>query len=444
MINPSLSTTAYTGKNRTFGIPDLLAFVVGLLSANYINVVGNLYLSEIFLLVLLPYLLYSRRSLLRVGYTRLIILLGGAWLLNQIITDLYRGIPITDSIKGWALIAFLLSDFLALYLLVFPNTRRIALGVLGLVISLVPHILLQPSSHILADPWKFGVGESIALLTAIVGFYLYKDRPRQSAWLIVALILISVFSFYVRSRALGGFTLLTAFTVWFRFTYIGRSIASRINNFMVLMWSFIFSLGLSWGIIQAYGYMASLGYLGDDAYYIYNLQSSGDFGILLGGRREWLPAIHAILDSPFMGHGSYARNTEYGQYLYELTNMGYIVNNDQLDKYLAARNFIPTHSHLLQGWVWAGLAGGFFWLFILALTFHVLVGAYRYPNSFFMITMFLGFSSVWAVLFSPFTNTGRLHWAFVLVIFLYTLINSFGSVSVAGYNPISSNQSPVS
>jgi hypothetical protein len=47
-------------------------------------------------------------------------------------------------------------------------------------------------------------------------------------------------------------------------------------------------------------------------------------------------------------------------------------------------------------------------------------------------------------LFSPFTNTGRLHWAFVLVIFLYTLINSFGSVSVAGYNPISSNQSPVS
>lgn len=417
---PNLTNTV---KRHAFGWVDLLVFFVGISSAVYISVGGNLYLAEALLLVLLPYLLYARKGLLQFGLVKWLLFLGLAWLLNQVITDFYRGTSPQDMLKGWALIGVFLTNFLSLYLLVFPNPRRIAIGLLGHAIGLVLQPVLQPTSNMLTDAWKFGAGYAFTLLASVVIFFFYNKKSYNIVQWNIVLVILALFSFYVRSRSLGGVTLLAAFVIWFRFTRVGQRLALRFIHPLNIALSFFLLLSVVLGIIQLYGFTASQGYLGETARVIYQSQSSGDFGVLLGGRREWLPAMHAISDSPFLGYGSYARNTEYGQYIYELNRLGYIVSNDQLDAYLASKNFIPTHSHLLQGLVWAGLAGGIFWLFVLILIARSMISAYRFPSGLFIATMIMGFYAIWSVLFSPLSNSLRQQWAFVLIILLFAIIN---------------------
>jgi len=412
-----------TVQRYAFGWVDLLVFFVGISSAVYISVGGNLYLAEALLLVLLPYLLYARKGLLQFGLVKWLLFLGLAWLLNQVITDFYRGTSPQDMLKGWALIGIFLISFLSLYLLVFPNPRRIAVGLLGHAMGLALQPVLQPTSNMLADGWKFGAGYAFTLLASVVIFFFYNKKPRNIAQWNIVLVMLAIFSFYVRSRSLGGTALLAAFVVWFRFTRVGQRLALRFMHPLYFALSFFLLFSVVWGIIQLYGFSASQGYLGEPARAIYQSQSSGDFGVLLGGRREWLPALHAVIDSPLVGYGSYARNTEYGQYLYEMNRLGYDIDNNQLDAYLSLRNFIPTHSHLLQGLVWAGLAGGIFWLFVLILISRSMISAYRFPSGLFISTMVMGFYAIWNILFSPFSNSLRLQWAFVLITLLFAQLN---------------------
>jgi hypothetical protein len=421
MFNYSREMSRRFEQKRILNLPDVFSFGAGFLCFAYLNMGGNVYLAEIFLLTMLPYLLYTRGKFLRFGPARLIIILSLGWFVNQVITDLYRGTSPSDIVKGWALIAVFITNFLGLYLLVYSNPRRVALGLFGYSIGLILQVVLQPNGNMLVDAWKFGVGGPITILLCVSGVFLYHNNPRKMLLWSIVLILISVYSFYVRSRSLGGSTLLTVAVMWFRYTPIGRRLARRIDTPVNVALGGLLLLFAAWGVFQVYGYAAGQGYLGETARNMYFAQAFGDYGILLGGRREWLPAVHAILDSPFIGFGSYARNTDYGQFLYDLNSLGYVVNNNQIDAYLISRNTIPTHSHLLQGWVWAGIIGGIFWIYILTLAMRSLVTAFRYPNSFFMVTVFLSFSAMWAILFSPLSNIGRLQWAFILTTFLYTL-----------------------
>jgi hypothetical protein len=420
----SSNKPTYTASRRqTLGISDLLAFGVGLSSVIYINISGNLYLSEIFLLLLLPYLIFKRRNLLRFGYFKTIMFLGGVWILNQIITDLYRSTSTTDILKGWALIAVFLTNFLALYLLVFPSSRRIALGLLGFAIGTMLQPVLQPTANMLIDPWKFGLGPAVALLVTVIAALWGGSKPRNIVWWSVILIIIALFSFYVRSRSTGGVVLLTALCIWFRFTRIGQNFALRLNNPVNTMVGSILLFIVILGIVQTYGYAAEQGYFGEGSRHAYQIQSSGAFGVFLGARAEWWPAMHALMDSPFIGYGSYARHTRYGLYLYDLINLGYGIDASQFDDYLlVTQNSIPTHSHILQGWVWAGLAGGIFWLFIFGIIIRALIMEYRRPTLLLSATLLLGFSALWDILFSPLSNIGRLKWAFILVIILYASV----------------------
>jgi O-antigen ligase len=118
-------------------------------------------------------------------------------------------------------------------------------------------------------------------------------------------------------------------------------------------------------------------------------------------------ASRAIIASPFVGYGSWARNRVYAtEYLREL------------DAYLHYRYFrspdnmslIPSHSALLQAWVEAGILGvGFFGYFIfklvkaiIRLTFYDELGSLTPLLGFFFV------DSLWNSLLSPFSGTSRL------------------------------------
>ena len=114
---------------------DTIALLVPTLTFLEFKLIGRLFLSEILLLGFLPFLLFSKGWMLRAPLSKKLIVLGLLWLFAQVITDLIRGTPFQDYIRGWAKITFFLANFAALYMLLYGNKRRLVLFALGLVFS---------------------------------------------------------------------------------------------------------------------------------------------------------------------------------------------------------------------------------------------------------------------------------------------------------------------
>ena len=85
---------------------------------------------------------------------------------------------------------------------------------------------------------------------------------------------------------------------------------------------------------------------------------------MLGGRPEILVSSRAVLDSPILGHGSWAKDFKYNEMLNDL-----LIEQGKRENYLQDldpdwRGLIPVHSHLMGAWVWAGILGAIFWAYI--------------------------------------------------------------------------------
>jgi hypothetical protein len=153
---------------------------------------------------------------------------------------------------------------------------------------------------------------------------------------------------------------------------------------------------------QIYKGLAREGVLGDEELLKYEQQSSSRIG-LLSGRSEFISALWAIKDSPVIGHGSWA-----------IDHRGYLLRTVELigtpeDVEIVMRRhalghyaLIPCHSYVWQSWVYSGVAGGIFWIYIF---FFVFVKTFRSymevaPHLFgyFAISLPVEFWNVW---FSP-------------------------------------------
>ena len=126
----------------------------------------------------------------------------------------------------------------------------------------------------------------------------------------------------------------------------------------------------------AYQYAATTGLLGEEARQKYVSESSGQFGILLGGRGDVLGAFAAIYDSPILGHGSWAKDWSY--ILAQQETMALLGYRDagEIAQDEVEEGVIPAHSHLLQAWVWAGIIGALFWAWVFVLTVRMLMRIY--------------------------------------------------------------------
>jgi len=144
-----------------------------------------------------------------------------------------------------------------------------------------------------------------------------------------------------------------------------------------------------------YSHYAELGVFGEYAQQKLEAQS-GEGGLLLGGRSEILASGPAILDSPLLGHGSWARDSTYGAILVDRrADLGY--KSFQSGK---SDDLIPTHSYLFGSWVDAGVMGGVFWLFMLGFTLKTILSASG-TEPLLPLFAFLGLMLSWDTLFSP-------------------------------------------
>ena len=218
------------------------------------------------------------------------------------------------------------------------------------------------------------------------------------------------------TRSVFGIIVATAGLVW---------IAVQFDRFRrqreLPKWAFAAMLAsgliLYQGVISTYETAASSGLLGQAALEKYESQSQASLGILQAGRTESLVSLQAIEDSPWIGHGSWARDFYYtGLYVRALEDSGIRVAGD-----IYENDLIPTHSFLLGAWVESGILGGLFWVYCILVAFRALYASFHISPEFRPLLFFVVVNFFWSVFFSPFGAQERFFVAVELCMMLWAI-----------------------
>ena len=399
-------------REPTHGVLAFLSFLIPSLVWIEFQLIGRIFAPELILTALLPFLLWTRGGILRNRLPVTFLLLALFWLVAQITTDLVRDSAFVDFSRGWARVAFTMVNFCSLYLLLYGHPQRMVLFAFGWAAGEVMRSVLGPELYLdYTLMWKFYMGVPVTL----AGVLLCQHRLLRRIWFApsLALLLLGVYSMSLGSRALAGVALLACFYVFAQqLAQKRRKRPARRSVISTLVVSVTIFISIA-GSLAIYQISASSGYLGEQARQIYETQGAGNFGILLGGRPEIYGSAQAVIDSPILGHGSWARDREYAMSVLDLDRFGYRLWVDE------EQDLIPAHSHLMGAWVQAGIMGMAFWSWVLILVCRVLLHIRHVHEPFLPMVAFIGFLILWDIAFSPFGAERRFLTPFYLVVFMF-------------------------
>lgn len=404
------------GRLGRIKLLDILAFIVPVSQFIELDIVGRLFMSEVLLLGVFPVLLYSRIKIINKRLPWVYIVLTLLWLFGQVATDVIRETVFSDYVRGWAKIVFTLINFCALYLMLYNNKNRLLLFVIGLAVGGILKYFINPGIYAEGMPWKFGYGESITWLIILLAAMLVGRGIYGSRIACVLLASAGFVNIYMGYRSLAGICFsssayMVAQIYWEKHTNGVQQLKRQALKIGV-----VFAI-VGIGIFKLYEYSASSGLLGENALRTYESQSSGKYGLFVGGRSEILISGRAILDSPFIGHGSWAKNYEYSSLFNELRRQfGYASSPEDEE------GLIATHSHLLGAWVEAGFLGAMFWMWILSLPLRVLFSHHGRVDCLTPLLAVITFFLIWDILFSPYGAERR----FVTPFYVVFLMNHIG------------------
>jgi O-antigen ligase len=413
--NPARPVRNFTSlKPTALGI-DLLVVLLGVGCSFNLHLVGEFPITEAALIILLPVLIpFGGRKLLRPGL-RPIFMLMLLWLVAQIVTDIYRGSASVDWMRGDANIVFFGVDFACVAILLGKIERRKILFATAFAIGSLLSARYQPTDIVLVDPWKFGYSTGITMLVLLVCNVFFNIR-----WYAVIFILLSGLAavdllMNFRSPVLG-IMITMAMVIPVVPERIGRvRILPPVGTRLRVVVLVILVLGAGASAVGLLNYATASGLAGEEAKEKNETQSRSKGGIMLGGRPEILVSLRAAMASPIIGYGSWAKDMKYVEMLSDIRAESFI-KTDLQDIEDTSKGLIPTHSHIMGAWVWAGILGAIFWAFIFWLNARAMiqVAILRPRNAPLYAWLFVGMA--WDILFSPFAGTRRATESLVLII----------------------------
>ncbi|TPQ49416.1 hypothetical protein C2U72_18620 [Prosthecomicrobium hirschii] len=319
------------------------------------------------------------------------------WLLAAVMADIYNESEFNDFSRGWAKIGFLIVNFTALRWLIGKDRDRAVALVFLLSIAMAARLALGVAGDVdnnlgedvFGNAWKFGYGTLVSMSALLVSAWLLHSSWSRPVAVSIPFGAAAV-ALLLNARNLTGITALAALT---SLLTAGRRRTLTLPHLLAIGATAALA-GLL--IVNAYQYAASEGLLGHDAQDKYRAQGEADVGLLVGGRSELLASVPAIIDSPLLGHGSWARDIKYALlYLTEREKAGLAVTG-------LISDLIPTHSHLLGAWVEHGFLGAVFWIWALFVTGKGLITAIQKPTPLTGFIVFIGIGLLWDIPFSPF------------------------------------------
>jgi hypothetical protein len=389
--------------------------VLGLLSSIRIHFVGDLFVTELILITCLPFFLLLRgRRLLKPKIIQLLALLG-VWFLSQVLTDAYRSVAIDNRLRGMANVGFFVAEIACFAMLLTSNRRR-AIFLVFYAIGSIVMARLQPFAAALKEErgvqWKWGYSPGCILLAVLISCYLIAHRKEAFA-LFVLLGINSINLLYNYRSAFLELLVTTVLVVPIIPERIGRlRLLPQKNNLLRVAIVAALALVGGWSANQGVHLATQSGLLSEEARRKNETEAEAG-NLLFGGRPEFFIGLRAAMDSPFLGHGSWASDIKYAEMM---ADMNHVSGGAAMEIEREAGGVIPTHSHIIGAWVFAGILGTLFWayLFWLVLRAIAVVAIRRPPLA--PAYAWLLVSYCWAILFSPFGSTSRIIESFTIVI----------------------------
>lgn len=368
-------------------------FLIGLGSLTQIKIGFSIGISEFFVYLAAPFLFLRNATMLKRDGMMPLLFLGLLVNIMNVVSGVANNTPIFIYFKGFATTYPLLAFPIVLHHLLTKNPLGHRWLLLGVAISNVINIFMFRTS-VESTVYAQGVEGNAAIeaimsgpifwigrLSRFVGLPIsgwYWETP--FAYICLAPFVMAAFSMLTsesgRSAALGSLGSL------FIAVLCGKSRARMRRFGRNIVGVFLLSIV---GILIAhagYRYAATHGVLGEKAQKKYEQQTKGDGGILkllMGGRGEFFIGFLEALNKPLIGHGPWAvDNGEAALYFlekygdvedYETTVNAY---RSLHERGMSTLHPIPAHSHIASFFLWFGVIGLIYWLYIIYAIFRYL------------------------------------------------------------------------
>lgn len=392
-------------------LKNIFAFIVGCLAFLQFRIMGTFALGEIVALASTPFIAFGKFR--ENKNARQFVYMAFVWLLGVILADIWNGTPMEDRLKGMFNVVFLISLVPFIYWLFYDNPKRWLIYYMGYSISVLYNYYFQRTYDSDYDRMVWGVYAYYPLAIWGAGWLYYIGRKKLSYILIF---LFGLWSLFNMSRNIFLNQSLAIVILIFINIVSKNSDANTFNRLFsrrFIQLSAMLVVGL---FLVSYSYesMAQNGTLGEGAKKKYLIQKRSEIG-LASGRGDFLVSLYMIQKKPVFGYGSYAKDKDKIAYKYRQAR-GMNLYHEKYEK----TNLIPGHSYILGAWVYAGILGFSFFVFVLIKLWNFFKsGAVLYEPKMAGIIVYVLALYIWNILFSPFSD--RINF----VVFMMVLFNIY-------------------
>lgn len=406
---------------------DKIVFLVGCFSTFYVSLVGRVYVGE--LIIFFLYLFYPETCPRLPRQFNVLKKLLYLWLLSAIVTDLWRGTPYIDMLKGTISILFIRVLLPFAYWALYDRLSRWMTFFLGTVVSaqLTYYLLTVQTAFGSSEIWK--VYSYAPLLTGLAMLFFWNNKKN---YCYITLLVFGVWILFGGSRNIFLICSLTVTMLVVINRFIHFNTKARILRYQgKISGLFIALLFGCVAVDQIYENLAASGTLGEKAYDKYETQKNHQFG-LASGRIEFIMDIQLISESPIIGYGSFAKDkNNFGTRFMIEHNIPLEKNHNPRAKKSdddSVENMLPRHSRIGGLWMWHGIGAGIFWIYILYLIFRTFrTGSFLLEPKLIALCIFTMMSEVWDTFFSIMST--RLPFIF-MVIYLILIYSKYQKLNV--------------
>lgn len=397
---------------------NLIPFFIAACMVIPVNLVGTFRLGELLVLALYPFYMKHILKALRNREVLAIAGLGVLWFISQGLSDLYNSTPTKNSLRGMGSIFLTMTTFLFFCGLYSRNPRQ-HLGTLlgacagGVLSAGLLYRFDGDNPGYAQNIWDFYVSGWAHPAFALFAFLFYRSHP----WLVFPIgMAYGLVANMYGGRSDGLVVLISTlffFYLWLQVTHSQRDLRYSMRSGLILCALLLVPLFLLYVIY------AQSGALGKAAKVQIDLAKNpyNPIEVLLLARNESVIALDAIYEKPILGHGSWA-NPGHLRRLY-LLKMREIYGAAAPKKLV--QDILPVHSVLLGAWVFGGLAGFVFWVYVIFRTFHL--------SNQLLITGSIDMTAIavvyvpyfcWHVLFSP-NAFARFSWPMSMAYIIFSV-----------------------
>jgi hypothetical protein len=297
-------------------------------------------------------------------------------LIGYLVSDLIAMTDPSQYLRGWARVALYGFDMLALAVVVSHGSRHLWWFAFGLGAGILINLLLVPTP-LNVTSWKLGYGQGIGLLVALLAGFL----GRVAGPLVIAG--VGIVSNFLDFRSFSGIFIGVSGIMMAQSRRQGTQ-----RRYLIRALLFVVALTVASTVI-----VVTL-MLSDEEFNLRRKESN------LGRYIGLVVAARAVIDSPFIGYGSWAADKHY-----------VVILNQELANAAAGTNIpvtkaesIMPHSQLIQAWLEGGLLGVLFFLIYgwhLLLALHWLTFSHMPDRMTPLYLVFVG-TGLWNLAASPF------------------------------------------